>query len=157
MVGESQGANHDSNRLSRPGFFLRGAVFQRTGLLRFSTCTQGNRPHTWTHSWLFPAEAPVEPADGAYRVRLSGGLDLRFAVASTTPLDVRDDRRSWCPVYAEKACARWVRFSSSCTTARRAFVFAPDPADAPVPAIELDDTGVCLTIGPVRTRIAIDA
>jgi len=67
----------------------------------------------------------TETGDGAYRVRLSGGPDLRFVVASATPLDGRDDRRFWCPVYGEKACARWVRSSSP----------SPKPATgAPAPA-----------------------
>ena len=115
----------------------------------------GPAPHTWTNSWLLPGEAPVESTDGAYHVRLSGGLDLRFAVASTTPLDMRDDLKFWCPVYGEKSPARWLRFSSPCTTARRAFLFVPDPADAPVPAIALDDTGVRLTLGAAQTHIGL--
>jgi len=89
----------------------------------------GPQPHTWTHAWLLPAREPVVAIGAnAYEAALDNDVRLRFAVWAETPLAVRDDAMFWCPSYAEKSPARWVRFSGACAAGARAFLFRP-PAE----------------------------
>lgn len=103
--------------------------------------------HTWTSSWLLPSQQPVQARGRSYTALLENGLTLRFATASSEPLSLRDEEMFWCPNYAEKSPARWLRFSSQAATGQRAFVFAPGDADGTMPKVELNDTTMRVTIG----------
>jgi hypothetical protein len=112
-------------------------------------------PHTWTNSWLLPASEPVQHDNDTYAVTLENGLPLRFALASTGQLVLRDDAMFWCANYAEKLPARWLRFSSHEKKGQRAFVFVPGNTDKPAPTVSFRDGRVYFTIGddsPGRRR-----
>ena len=111
---------------------------------------EGPRPHRWTNSWLLPAEEPAtEPAPGTLRVRLCGGLHLRVAWAvSDRTLERRDDAMFWCPSYAQKSPARWLRFSGRAAQTVRAFVFEPgaDATEKGLPKAVLIDGSVKIEV-----------
>ena len=117
---------------------------------------EGHTAHTWTNSWLFPTDDPVEQIDGACRVRLDHGMGVWLVWAAATPLDLRDDAMFWCPQYGEKSPARWVRFSGSCTTATRAFLFLPHTHETSAPTIRLEPQNIGLTINGTPTSVPID-
>ncbi len=102
--------------------------------------------HTWTNSWLLPAEAAIEQGSSAYAATLTHGLHLQFAAAGSETLQVRDDAKFWCPNYAEKSPARWVRFSSKCEQGWRAFVFVPGQAKGTSPDVAFDGKAVRITV-----------
>ena len=92
--------------------------------------------HTWTNSWLLPADEALSETDGTYAVTLSHGLQLRIAAAASEPLQCRDDAKFWCPNYGQKSPARWVRFTSRCAIGWRACLFAPGGESPPTPRID---------------------
>ena len=108
---------------------------------------RANTSHTWTNSWLFPAAEPVQETEGACSIQLESDLRVSFAFAPTVPLTMRDDPMFWCPQYAEKSPARWVRFSAQCTLGRRAFIFQPAVGEEEVPGITLEESRVRLRVG----------
>jgi hypothetical protein len=81
--------------------------------------------HRWTNSWLLPAARPVEARQGGWTAELGNGVSVGIAARACEPLDLRDEERFWCPNYAEKSPARWLRFSGRCATGLRLFAFLP--------------------------------
>lgn len=104
--------------------------------------------HVWTNSWLFPATAALRQAGAGWRARLDRGAHVAIGCAVPAHVTVRDDGMFWCRQYAEKAPARWVRFSGPCREERRAFIFAVTAEEGPVPSIAFEgDTIVCAAAG----------
>lgn len=110
----------------------------------------------WTNSWLFPGSEPISELDGGYQIALESGLRVNFACAATEELRRRDDAMFWVPAYNSKSPARWLRFSSRCRAAVRAFVFCPftDSRAMPQASVEgsaarfvIDDAAVELEVG----------
>ena len=107
-------------------------------------------PHIWTNAWLLPASDPVQGRNGDHEVTLENGIRLHVAAAASAELARRDDAMFWCPNYAEKDPARWLRFSSQETRGQRAFVFVPGASDGPSPTVALRDGEVRFTIGDIE-------
>ena len=112
-----------------------------------------NVPHTWTNAWLFPASQPLQTRPDGYAIGLESGIEVRFAVSGN--LTVRQDAMFWCPNYAEKAPAQWVRFSGVCTSGSRAFLFHPAEGDVPMPSIAIHGTDLRLTVNNQDVKIPI--
>jgi hypothetical protein len=72
--------------------------------------------------------------------------DLRVNFAVTDGLDMKDDAMFWCPDYAVKEPARWVRFSSRLSEGLRAFVFCPHGEPRAMPAVRLESDRVIAVI-----------
>lgn len=108
---------------------------------------QAPTAHIWTNSWLLPSRGAVSVEAGGYRAFLDSGLALRFAVASSEPLEFRDDEKFWCPSYGQQLPARWLRFSARCTAGWRAFAFRPGRGDSvPMLRIEVDGEKISVTV-----------
>ncbi len=113
------------------------------------------RVHTWTNSWLLPTGDPIQPTKRGYQVSLAGGPNLGFSAVGDTPLDLRDEPMFWCPQYAEKTAARWVRLSGEGKTSRRAFLFAPSIETPPPVGVELLSDAVHFSVGSESFDLAI--
>lgn len=112
-------------------------------------------PHTWTNSWLLPGESAIEAVDGGYRGMLDNGLCVQFGWCAETALDLRDEAMFWCPNYAEKSPARWVRLSGSGVSERRAFVFAPTKGEGVVPSVSLIESKLQVMVDGVEWMVSI--
>ncbi|MEX0744968.1 MAG: heparinase II/III family protein [Phycisphaeraceae bacterium] len=110
--------------------------------------------HTWTHSWLLPAEQAVSAREGGYQATLTSGLPLAFALAAETAPTLRDEAMFWCPNYAEKSPARWLRLSARGRCMSRAFLFVPGAGAAHPVAIRFTADGLEITAGKVQRSIA---
>jgi hypothetical protein len=106
----------------------------------------GSTPHRWVNSWLVPSSSPTERTVSGFIATLDGGVQLTAAALADEPLQVRDEPMFWCPNYAEKSPARWVRFSSRCRCDLRAFVFHVGPADQ-APSVTLTTRGAEIRVG----------
>ena len=116
---------------------------------------EGPEPHNWTHSWLFPAAKPGRVTDTGYDLDLDSGFTLRFAFIGDTLLALRDEAKFWCPNYAEKSPARWVRFTSHCDKTRRAFLFVPQINRDLTPDLDFTRHGVMLHLGREKVEFAL--
>lgn len=94
--------------------------------------------HTWTNSWLLPASRPVQARPGGWVAALESGLTVGVAALGAEGLALRDEERFWCPNYAVKSPARWLRLSGRCTTGLRVFALLPSEAPAELPQLRLD-------------------
>ena len=116
---------------------------------------EGPEAHNWTTSWLFPASEPGRQTKTGYELDLDSGFCVRFAFVGDTLLALRDEAMFWCPQYAEKSPARWVRFTSHCERTRRAFLFVPLMDTDVTPDIELTSEGVVLSLDGRKREITI--
>jgi hypothetical protein len=112
-------------------------------------------PHTWTNSWLFPGESEIEVVAGGYRVGLANDICVSFAWCGNTELVMRDDAMFWCPNYAEKSPARWVRLSGLCVSERRAFVFVPTKGNGVMPSVSLLESMLQVVVDGQQWSVSI--
>lgn len=115
-------------------------------------------PHTWTSTWLLPAQTPLEKDGAGLRAVLAGGLHPAIACAATdAPLELTDEAMFWSPQYGTNEPARWLRFAAKSTEAARAFVFIACETPAAPPAVSFIDGGASLRFGTRTLPLSLDA
>ncbi len=107
---------------------------------------QGTEPHLWTNSWLLPGGEPAASMGGGWRLTLDSGLHLAIAVLGSDHPQARDDAMFWCPNYGEREPARWLRFSSECTSGWRLFAFHAGKEAPSMPLLEHSREQECLVV-----------
>lgn len=112
--------------------------------------------HLWTNSWLLPSARPIEQRQGGWVAALDGGLSLGIASLNAEGLALRDDERFWCPNYAVKSPARWVRFSGACASGLRVFAFLPSERAAELPRLSLDGASVGIATAKGQWSVQIE-
>lgn len=107
---------------------------------------EGPREHTWTSSFLLPTAEPAQPIDGGLALALPDDMHVALVWSADADLSVRDDEKFWCPNYAEKSPARWVRLSSRAARINRAVAVVPRMERCPTVALRYDEDRIALTI-----------
>ncbi len=111
----------------------------------------------WTNAWLIPGTEPIEPAAGGWRATLDAKIGLGIAALDAEAYSLRDEARFWCPNYAVKSPARWVRFSRRCARSLRAFAFAPVRGRAAIPRLRMEGSVIVVETDQGEWRLALDA